>query len=461
MLQKRNEALQRNGITEGVIWQQLLLFFFPILFGTFFQQLYNTADAMIVGKFVGKEALSAVGGTTGTLINLLVGFFVGLSSGASVIVSQYYGAGHEDQVKKAVHTSFCLALGGGVALMAIGEVFTPAAITAMGVPEEIRAYAITYMRIYFLGIIGNLLYNMGAAILRAVGDSKRPLYFLIACCLTNIALDFVFVIGLKLEVAGAACATILSQLVSAILVMVTLMRSKESFRFEFKLLRLDRRILRKIIKIGLPAGIQSMMYSISNILIQANVNSFGTDVIAAWAVYGKVDGLFWMTMDAMGIAITTFAGQNFGAGKIERLKKGNRVGLVMTTIITAILGGFIIFFGHGLSSLFTSDAAVLAESVQIINFVTPFWFCYVCVNVYSCTLRGIGDAFIPMLLICFGTCGLRVLWVLAAGAIHPGLYTTLTSYPLSWTITSIGFIIYYNRFSGMRRLNRLLAKSRE
>ena len=336
---QKNQAVQRNGITEGVIWQQLLLFFFPILFGTFFQQLYNTADAMIVGKFVGKEALSAVGGTTGTLINLLVGFFVGLSSGAAVVVSQYYGAGQEDQVRKAVHTSFYLSICGGIFLMLIGEVFTPAAIDMMGVPEEIRAYSISYMRIYFLGIIGNLIYNMGAAILRAVGDSKRPLYFLIACCLTNIALDLLFVIVLKMEVAGVAWATIISQLVSAVLVMVTLMRSKESFRFELRYLRMDRLMLAKIIKIGLPAGIQSMMYSISNILIQANINSFGTDVIAAWAVYGKVDGLFWMTMDAMGIAITTFAGQNFGAGKLDRLKKGNRVGLVMTTIITAILGG--------------------------------------------------------------------------------------------------------------------------
>ena len=456
MFQKKNEAVVRNGITEGVIWQQLLLFFFPILFGTFFQQLYNTADAMIVGKFVGKEALSAVGGTTGTLINLLVGFFVGLSSGAAVVVSQYYGAGQEKQVRTAVHTSFWLALCGGVVLMVIGEVFTPAAIAAMGVPEEIRAYSITYMRIYFLGIIGNLLYNMGAAILRAVGDSKRPLYFLIASCLTNIALDFLLVIGFRMEVAGAALATILSQVLSAVLVMATLMRSKESFRFEIKLLKLDRLMLRKVIKIGLPAGIQSVMYSISNIVIQANVNSFGTDVIAAWAVYGKVDGLFWMTMDAMGIAITTFAGQNFGAGKIERLKKGNNVGLVVTTIITAILGGFIIVCGHGLSTLFTSDAAVLEESVRIIHFVTPFWFCYVAVNVYSCTLRGIGDALVPMLLICFGTCGLRVLWVLIAGAIHPSLYTTLTSYPLSWTITSIGFLIYYYRFSGMRKLSRRL-----
>lgn len=458
MLRTKDATVQHNGITEGVIWQQLLIFFFPILFGTFFQQLYNTADAMIVGKFVGKEALSAVGGTTGTLINLLVGFFVGLSSGAAVVVSQYYGAQQEEQVKKAVHTSFCLALAGGVFLFVIGEVFAEAAVRAMGAPAEIMDYSVVYIRIYFVGIIGNLVYNMGAAILRAVGDSKRPLYFLIACCLANIALDLIFVVGLKLEVAGAALATILSQLLSAVLVMTTLMRSKEAFRFDFKLLKLDRRMLKKVIKIGLPAGLQSMMYSISNIVIQANVNSFGTNTIAAWAVYGKVDGLFWMTMDAMGIAITTFAGQNFGARKYDRLKKGNYVSLAMTTIITAILGGFIIICGRLLSSLFTNDAEVLAESIRIIDYITPFWFCYVCVNVFSCMLRGIGDAFVPMLLICFGTCGLRVLWILTAGAIHPGLYTTLTSYPLSWTITSIAFLIYYYRFSDMRKLYKMLKK---
>lgn len=454
-MHKKNEVGQYNGITEGVIWQQLLLFFFPILFGTFFQQLYNTADAMIVGKFVGKEALSAVGGTTGTLINLLVGFFVGLSSGASVVVSQFYGARQDAYVKKTVHTAFCLAIWGGVCLLVIGEAFAPMAIKAMGAPEEIMGYSVIYLRIYFLGVIGNLIYNMGAAILRSVGDSRRPLYFLIASCLTNIALDLLFVVVLKLEVAGAAIATILSQLLSATLVMTTLMRSKESFRFEPKELKMDHGLLRKIIKIGLPAGLQSMMYSISNVLIQANINGYGTNTIAAWAVYGKIDGLFWMTMDAMGISVTTFAGQNFGARKLDRLRKGTYVGLVMTTIITAGLGAVMLGFGNVLSSLFTSDPEVLSESMNIIRYLVPLWFCYVCVNVFPSTLRGIGDALVPMLLICFGTCVLRIVWIFTVGVIHPGLYTTLTSYPLSWTITSIAFLIYYYRFSGMRRLKKI------
>ncbi len=453
-MKKQSKAAQYNGITEGVIWQQILIFFFPILFGTFFQQLYNTADAMIVGKFVGKEALSAVGGTTGTLINLLVGFFVGMSSGAAVIVSQYYGAGQAEQVKKSVHTSFCLAILGGIVLMLIGEAFAPYAISAMGAPAEIMDYSVMYMRIYFLGVIGNLVYNMGAAILRAVGDSRRPLYFLIASCLTNIALDLLFVVGLRLEVAGAALATILSQLLSATLVMVTLIRSRDTYRFEFKALRVDRPILKRVIRIGLPTGLQSMMYSISNILIQANINSFGTNTIASWAVFGKMDGLFWMAMDAMGISITTFAGQNFGAGKIDRLKKGTYVGLLMSTIITVGLAALMIAFGPVLNRLFTNDPAVLEESMSIIRFLVPFWLCYVCVNVYPSTLRGIGDAFIPMLIICVGTCVFRVIWVMTASVIRPDLYVTISSYPLSWSITSIAFLIYYYGFSAMRNLNK-------
>ena len=323
MIRRKSEAVQYNGITEGVIWQQLLIFFFPILLGTFFQQLYNTADAMIVGKFVGKEALSAVGGTTGTLINLLVGFFVGVSSGASVVVSQYYGAKQGDYVKKAVHTSLCVAIIGGVALLVIGEIFTPIALRAMGAPEEIMGYSVIYLRIYFLGTIGNLIYNMGAAILRAVGDSKRPLYFLIASCFTNIFLDLLFVVVFHMNVAGAAIATIISQYLSAFLVITRLLRTTDSYKLDVKALKVDMKILRKVVKIGLPAGLQSMMYSISNVLIQANINSFGTDTIAAWAVFGKIDGLFWMTMDAMGIAVTTFSGQNFGADKLDRVKNGN------------------------------------------------------------------------------------------------------------------------------------------
>ena len=224
-IEKVEKRIEGNQITEGVIWKQLLKFFFPILFGTFFQQLYNTVDAVIVGRYVGKEALAAVGGTTGTLINLLVGFFVGLSSGATVIISQYYGAKNGEKVKEAVHTAIAFSIMGGIILMILGLIGAPFALKAMGTPEDVMNYAVVYIRIYFIGIIGNLVYNMGSGILRAIGDSKRPLYFLMTSCLVNIVLDIIFVVVLKMNVAGAALATILSQLVSAVLVIIVLVRS--------------------------------------------------------------------------------------------------------------------------------------------------------------------------------------------------------------------------------------------
>ena len=315
--QTENVIGKENKIVTGVIWQQLLLFFFPILFGTFFQQLYNAADAVIVGRFVGKEALSAVGGGTGTLIQLLVGFFVGLSSGATVIISQYYGARRSEMVGYAVHTSIAFSLVAGVGMMIVGITAAPWALRAMSTPEDILGPSTTYIRIYFLGVIGNLIYNMGAGILRAVGDSKRPLYFLIVSCLTNIVLDIAFVIGLHMGVAGAALATILSQALSAVLVLWVLMRTKDMHRLELRKIRFDGRMFHRIIRIGLPAGLQSVMYTSSNILIQSSVNALGTDTVAAWTAYSKIDSLFWMIVNAFGISITTFVGQNYGAGKMR------------------------------------------------------------------------------------------------------------------------------------------------
>ncbi len=288
---KEKKNLQ-NAMTEGVIWKQLLLFFFPIVLGTFFQQLYNTADAIIVGKFVGKEALAAVGGTTGTLINLLVGFFVGLSSGASVIISQFFGARRPDDVSRAVHTTMALALASGAALTVLGIWSSRAVLVMMGTPEDVLGHAVTYINIYFLGMIPSLIYNIGSGILRAVGDSRRPLFFLISATMTNIVLDVVLVIGLNMGVAGAAAATVLSQVVSAVLVMMTLCRSPQVYRVQLKKIRFYGDMLVRIVRIGLPAGLQSVMYSLSNIIIQASVNGFGTDVMAAYTAYGKVDGMY-------------------------------------------------------------------------------------------------------------------------------------------------------------------------
>lgn len=444
------ESTAKNQITEGVIWKQLLLFFFPILFGTFFQQLYNTVDAIVVGQFVGTEALAAVGGSTGTLINLLVGFFVGLSSGATVIISQYYGAKKEDKVGYAVHTSVAFSLVCGAAMMVIGIVFAPAALKAMGTPSDIMDYAVLYIRIYFIGIIPNLIYNIGAGILRAIGDSRRPLYFLIASCLTNIVLDILFVTVLGMGVAGAALATIISQTVSAVLVAVVLTRTKEMYRLIVRNIRLDMRMLKRIIRIGLPAGLQSVMYSSSNIIIQTGVNGLGTKTVAAWTAYSKIDSLFWMIISAFGISVTTFVGQNYGACKMDRVKKGIRVCLLLAIAATLGLTGFLYLFGKPIFEIFSNDAAVLEIGMEILRFLVPTFITYVAIEIYSGSLRGVGDCWIPMLITCIGICLLRVIWILIAVPIKPDIRTVLFSYPLTWIITSILFIIYFHRFSRLR-----------
>ena len=265
-----------NAITEGVIWKQLMIFFFPILLGTFFQQLYNTADAMIVGRFVGKEALSAVGGTTSTIINLIIGFFVGLASGATVIISQYYGARQRENVSRSVHTAMALAIAGGALLTVVGIIIAPWALRLLNTPEDVMGHAQTYLRIYFAGTIGNLIFNIGSGILRAIGDSKRPLYVLIACTCANIVLDLLLVLVIPMGVAGAGIATILSQLISAVLILWLLSRSGEDMRVHVKRIKLHRDLLGRIFRIGLPAGLQSVFYSLSNMVIQSSVNSFGT-----------------------------------------------------------------------------------------------------------------------------------------------------------------------------------------
>ena len=418
MNKEKKEVVKVNQITEGVIWQQILIFFLPILFGTFFQQLYNTADAMIVGHFLGKQALAAVGGTTGTLINLLVGFFVGLSSGATVVISQHYGANKEDKVQWAVHTSIAFSILGGIVLTVVGIGCSRWMLDLMNTPDDVVNHALIYMRVYFLGTIGNLIYNMGSGILRAVGDSKRPLLYLIICCMTNIALDFLFVVGLQMGVMGAALATILSQIISAVLVMGSLMRTRDIYRLHLRKISIDWIMLKRIIRIGFPAGVQSILYSVSNVIIQSAVNSLGTNNVAAWAAYGKVDGLFWMMINALGIAATTFV-------------------------------------GHTLISLFTTDTAVREICHGLIHFLVPTFFTYISIEILSGALRGVGDAWIPMFITGIGICGVRIVWMTAVLPHFHSLKGAAFCYPLSWVITTIAYFIYYLFFSQLSKRKEL------
>ena len=445
------KVVKGNRITEGSIFGQLLLFFFPILFGTFFQQLYNTADAMVVGRFVGKQALAAVGGSTSTLINLLVGFFVGLSSGATVVISQFYGARKADKVHWAVHTSIAFSVIGGIIFMIVGLVGSPWALEAMKTPEDVMGHAVVYIRIYFLGIIVNLVYNMGAGILRAVGDSRRPLYFLIASCFTNIILDVLLVAVLGMGVAGAALATITSQLLSAVLVVLALMKTDDMYKLEWKKVRIDQRMLQRIVRIGIPAGMQSVMYNISNVIIQAGVNTLGTDNVTAWATYGKVDGLYWMMINALGISVTTFVGQNFGAGRLDRVRKGAGACMVIGVALTASVGVVLYNGGHLLVELFTTDQQVQAISMDLLHFMVPTFITYIAIEILSGTLRGVGDAWMPLVITGIGVCAVRVLWIMFVLPHYHTIIGAAFCYPLTWSLTTVAFVIYYYFFSSLRR----------
>ncbi len=441
----------QNGITEGVIWKQLLLFFFPILLGTFFQQLYNTVDAMVVGQYVGKEALAAVGGTTSVIINLFINLFMGISAGATVVVSQCYGARDFDSLHRAVHTAVALALAAGTVITVIGTAGSRWALGAMGTPAEVMEYAVTYLRIYFLGTIASFIYNMGSAILRAVGDTRRPLYFLIAACLTNIVLDLVFVVVFNWGVAGAAIATILSQVVSAVLIILALLHKDAVYQVKVKEIRLYSRELKRLLSVGLPAGLQSDMYSISNILIQSSINTFGTNIVAAWSAYGKLDSFFFMASNAYGISMTTFVGQNFGAQKFDRIRKGVRVCILfyLGTALLFSLGYWLL--GSHLLGLFVNDVEVLQDGIQMIHMLSPFYFTFMGVEILANAIRSTGETLPSMLLVTGGVCGLRVAWILSLLPFFHQIETVLVSYPISWALTSTLFVIYYLRGNWLRR----------
>lgn len=441
----------QNAILTGSIPRQLLLFFLPIWFGTLFQQLYNTADTLIVGNFVGTQALAAVG-ATGAFVQLLVGVFVGLCSGAGVVIAQSYGAGNVEAVDRQVHTALSMAVLGGAVLTVLGLVTSRGVLLLMQTPAEIIDAATLYLQIYFLGMIPQIIYNMGTNILRAVGDSKRPLYFLIIASLVNIVLDIVFVAGFSWGVAGAALATIISQLASAVLTIRCLAGSNGMpWHLTASRMRPDPTVLSDICRIGLPSAAQSALYSISNIVIQAAVNGFGTTAVAAWSVYGKIDFLFWMTVSSFGIAITTFAGQNFGAQLYDRVHRGTRVCLEMAAGTTVAISLALYPLAELAFRLFSQDDAVVAQGVQMMHFLVPTYITYVCIEIFSGALRGCGDVRVPTLITVFGVCGLRVAWLLL---VVPRFHTILmveASYPITWALASLLFAVYYLRGGWMQR----------
>lgn len=436
-----------NQITEGVIWKQLLLFFFPIVLGTFFQQIYNTADAIVVGRYVGKEALASVGGSTSQIINLVVGFFVGLSSGATVVIAQFYGARDQKNINRALHTAIAFSIAGSIVITILGLLFSPFFLQLMQTPQNLMADSTLYLRVYFAGIFFVFIYNIGSGILRATGDSRRPLYFLIVCCFLNIILDVVFVVGLHMAVAGVALGTLISQGVSAVLVLIALFRSRDIFRLRLKELHFHRASLQSLLRIGIPAGLQSVMYNISNVIIQACLNTFGTDTVAAWTAFGKMDAFYWMVCSAFGIAITTFIGQNYGAGKYNRMRKSVRICFAMAMGSSIAISAVLLIFGSYIFQIFTGDAIVVEIGMEMVRFMVPFYSIYVFIEILSGALRGTGNVLIPMLMTCGGVCLLRLFWIIVMLPIHREIITIIFSYPISWSITALMFIFYYLRES--------------
>lgn len=431
----------RKDLTSGSIPKQLLLFFFPIFFGYFFQQLYNTFDAIIVGNYVGKEALAAVGGTTSTLLNLIVNFIIGLTSGVTVLVAQSYGSHDFDRVKQCVKTGMAAAVFLGAIMMIFGIISSPYLLKIMGVPNEILVYSLTYMRVYFLGLIPSLIYNTGTSVLRAIGDSKRPLYFLIVACITNIILDVVFVSIFNLEVLGVAIATVISQIVSAALTLIILYRADDCYQYSLKDFGFDFKLFKETITIGLPAGISSVLYSVSNLFIQANVNSFGTNTIAAYTAIGKIDALYWNFDSAFGISTMTLVGQNYGAKNYKRVKGSIKSSFVLEGIGSALIM-IICYFGcRPLLSLFTKDGEVIAIGTSILKFLSLTWWLFIPIEVISSSCKACGDVFLPMIFSAIGICGVRIVYLLMFS--FDNVISALYCYPISWFITDIIYIIYY------------------
>ena len=445
--------MEKHTLTKGNVSKGILLFVLPIIAGSLIQQLYVTIDAVVVGQFTGKLGLAAID-SVHTLFKFPLNFMNGLATGATILISGHCGSGDKRQMHCSIRTACTVAVILGVVCSVGGVILTPWMLQIMSVPDEVYGRAFVYTTIYFGGIWSMILYNMTAGILRAYGDSKRPLYFLIASCLTNIVLDIAFVIGLHMGVAGAALATILSQALSAVLVLWVLMRTKDMHRLELRKIRFDGRMFRRIIRIGLPAGLQSVMYTSSNILIQSSVNALGTDTVAAWTAYSKIDSLFWMIVNAFGISITTFVGQNYGAGKMDRVHKGVRTCMEITAGATVLLSVILYNYASICYQLFTTDAQVVVIGEQILHFLVPTYFTYIAIEILSGTLRGIGDSWLPMIICCLGICALRVVWILTAVPLKNDILTIVFSYPLTWTVTSIAFIVYYLFFSRLKIVER-------
>lgn len=435
---------QDIDLTEGVIWKQIVRFAIPLLIGNIFQILYNTVDTLIVGNFVNKQALGAVG-MMGAPINALVSFFIGIANGATVVISNFFGAKDDEDVSKSVQTTIALALIASVICTILGICAVPLLIKMMKTPLDMQQYAKQYLKIYFSGISGLMIYNIGAGIMRAVGDSKRPLYFLIVSALMNTALDLLFVLAFKWEVMGVALATIISQAVSAVLVIVVLTRTHAPYRILWRRLRIHVPIFKRIIQIGLPAAIQATITSISNVFVQGYINSFGSGCAAGWTVYGKIDQYALLPINSLSISATTFVGQNIGARDVKRAKKGMRVTLLMAFVCCVIVGIPLLTLSRFMVGLFNRDTEVLYYGATFLKMMSPFYFLCAVNQMLAGSLRGAGISTAPMIIMLASFVAFRQLYLYVCSALFDSIYVVSLAYPMGWMLCSLLMIIYYKK----------------
>ncbi|RHR29524.1 MATE family efflux transporter [Clostridium sp. AF19-22AC] len=428
-------------MTEGSIWKKLLFFAVPLILGNLFQQLYNTVDSIIVGNYIGSEALAAVGASS-SVVNLLIGFCIGASAGAGVVISQFFGARDKEGVRKAVHTTVALSIAAGIVMTIAGVLLTPLILRAMGTPAEVFSQAVTYLQVFFGGIVFSVIYNMAAGILNAVGNSKRSLVYLLIAACSNIVLDLLFVVVLKMGIIGAALATDISQLLSCIFILRFLMRTDEIYKLRFREIRFYDHLLGKILRIGLPTGVQNIVISLSNVIVQSTVNSFGAVVMAGFAAYIKIDGFNLLPVLSISMAATTFTGQNIGAGKLDRVKKCMITSVAMGVVYTVATGILLLAFAPQVIGVFTKNREVVECGVYIMRFFCPFYWMLAVLQILSGTIRGAGKTMETMFVFLISLCLYRIAWIWGAMSVKHSLDLLMMVYPTSWLVGAILILLY-------------------
>ncbi|MFT4106427.1 MAG: MATE family efflux transporter [Lacrimispora sp.] len=438
---KKQQRENQKAMTEGVIWKQLLSFSIPLLLGNLFQQLYNTVDSIVVGNFVGSQALAAVG-SSNSLINLIIGMSMGIGTGAGVIISQYYGAGEKEKLQWAVHTSIALSLIGGGLLTLIGILLSPLLLEWMGTPEDVMPNSVSFLRIFFSGSIFNLVYNMGAGILRAVGDSKRPLYYLGISSVVNVVLDLLFVAVFKMGTAGAGIATVIAQAVSSVLIIRSLVKTGECYRLIPSRIAIDKRMMVRILRLGIPTGIQQSIIALSNVVVQANVNIYGAAAMAGFGAYTKIDGFAMLPLQSFCLASTVFTGQNIGAGNAKRVKQGIFQGIVISLGYTALISTLLYFYAEPFLKIFSPDPDVIQYGTSTMVILLPFYWTMAIHQILMGSIRGSGRTMVSMMIGVGNMCLLRMVYINFLVPFFPSFEAVMWCYPITWVTTTLMDCIY-------------------